>query len=157
MLTAIEILLGLVIIAGLVALEVKQLRISVISLAVAGLFFIIASFLFGSIEVSIGGIIAFGVLIPLLLWALKRTTGEDTTVRIRPVPNDIFVLVSVVAFIVVFLLVLLPLFGLPEFPPSPPTPVEGPAGLSILREVFVLLAASAGVWAVIRKVGRREK
>ena len=155
MLTAIEILLGLVIIAGLVALEVKKLRISVISLAGAGLFFIIASFLFGSIEVSIGGIVAFGVLIPLLLWALKRTTGEDTTIRVRPGPNDIFVLVSVVAFIVVFLLVLLPLFGLPEFPPSPPAPVEGPVGLSILREVLVLLAALAGVWAVIRKVGRK--
>ena len=157
MLTAIEILLGLVIIAGLVALEVKKLRISVISLAVAGLFFIIASLLFGSIEVGIGGIVTFGVLIPLLLWALKRTTDEDTTIRIRPGLNDIFVLVSVVAFIVVFLLVLLPLFGLPEFPPSPPAPVEGPVGLSILREVLVLLAASAGVWAVIRKVGRREK
>ena len=157
MLTAIEILLGLVIVAGLVTLEVKQLRMSVISLAVAGLFFIIASFLFGSIEVSIGGIVAFGVLIPLLLWALKRTTGEDTTIRVRPGPNDIFVLVSVVAFIIIFLLVFLPLFGLPEFPPSPPAPVEGPVGLSILREVLVLLAALAGVWAVIRKVGRKEK
>jgi hypothetical protein len=30
-------------------------------------------------------------------------------------------------------------------------------GLSILREVLVLLAALAGVWAVIRKVGRKEK
>ena len=157
MLVGIEVLLGLVIVAGLVALEVKRLRTSVIALAAAGLFFVITSFLFGSIEVGVGGIVAFGVLIPLLLWALKRTTGEDVTIRVRPGPNDIFILVSVVVFIVVFLLVLLPLFGLPEFSLPPPAPVEGPVGLSILREVFVLLAALACVWAIIRKVGRRDK
>lgn len=153
MLVAIEVVLGLIIVAGFVALETKRLRTSVISLAVAGLFFLIASFLFDSIEVGIGAIVTFGVLIPLLLWALKRTTGEDITIRVRPGANDIFILVSVVAFIVVFLLVLFPLFG--ELPSSPPAPVEGPVGLSILREVFVLLAALAGVWAIIRKVGRR--
>jgi len=153
--TGIQILLGLIIISGFIALEVKRLRISVMSLAAAGLLFVIVSFLFGSVEVGIGGIVAFGVLIPLLLWALKRTIGDDVTIRLRPGPNDIFVLVSVTAFIIVFLLVLLPLFG--ELPSTPPAPVEGPMGLSILREVLVLLAALAGVWAVIRKEGRREK
>jgi hypothetical protein len=155
MLTGIEILLGLIIVAGLVALEVKRLRTSVMSLAAAGLLFVIASFLFGSIEVGIGGIVAFGVLIPLLLWALKRTIGEDIAIRIRPGPNDIFVLISAVAFMIVFLLAVFSLF--PEFASPPPPPVEGSAGLSILREVLVLLAALASVWAVIRKVGRRDK
>jgi hypothetical protein len=154
---AIEVLLGLVIVGGLVALEAKSLRTSVMSLAVAGLFFVVAAFLFSSVEVGIGGIVAFGILIPLFLWALKRTMGEDITIKIRPGPNDIFVLISVVAFIVVFLLVLLPLLKLPVFLSPPPKPVEGPLGLSILREVLVLLAALAGVWAVIRKVGRRQK
>ena len=153
MLVATEVLLGLIIVAGLVALETKRLRTSVISLAAAGLFFVIASFLFGSVEVGIGGIVAFAVLIPLLLWALKRTISEDVTIRVRPGPNDIFVLISAVAFIVVFLLVLFPLLG--ELPSLPPEPVEGPVGLSILREIFVLVAAAAGVWAVVRKVGRR--
>jgi len=155
MLVAIEVLLGLVIVSGFVALEIKRLRASVMSLAAAGLFFVIVSFLFGSVEVGIGGIVAFGVLIPLFLWALKRTIGDDVTIRLRPGPNDIFVLVSAAAFIIVFLLVLLPLFG--ELPSTPPAPVEGPMGLSILREVLVLLAALAGVWAVTRKEGRREK
>lgn len=157
MLVGIEVLLGLIIVAGLVALETKRLRTSVMALAAAGLFFIVASFLFGSVEVGIGGIVAFGILIPLLLWALRRTTGEDVTIRVRPGPNDIFVLISAAAFVVVFLLVFIPLLGLPEFPPSPPAPIEGPVGLSILREVFVLLAALVGVWAIVRKVGRREK
>jgi hypothetical protein len=153
----IEVLLGLIIVAGLVALETKKLRTSVISLAAAGLFFVIVSFLFGSLEVGIGGIVAFGVLIPLLLWALKRTIGEDITIRIRPGPNDIFVLISAVAFVVVLLLGFFSLVGLPGIISSPPPPVEGPVGLSILREVFVLLAALAGVWVIIRKVGRRDK
>jgi len=149
----IELVLGAIIVAGFVALEVKKLRTSVISLAVAGLFFVIACFLFGSVEVGIGGIVAFGVLIPLLLWALKRTMGEDVTIRVRPAPNDIFVLLSAAVFMIAFLLVVFPLVG--ELSLSPPPPVEGPAGLSILRELVVLLAALAGVWAVIRKVGRR--
>ena len=153
----IEIFIGLIIVAGLVALETKKLRTSVISLAAAGLFFVIVSFLFGSLEVGIGGIVAFGVLIPLLLWALKQTIGEDITIRIRPGPNDIFVLISAVAFVVVLLLVFFSLVGLPGIVSSPPAPVEGPIGLSILREVFVLLAALAGVWVIIRKVGRRDK
>jgi hypothetical protein len=153
MLVGIEVLLGLVIVAGLVALEVKRLRTSVMALAAAGLSFVIVSFLFGSVEVGIGGIVAFGVLIPLLLWALKRTMGEDVAIRVKPGPNDIFVLLSAAVFMIAFLLVVFPLVG--ELPLSPPAPVEGPAGLSILREVAVLLAALAGVWAVIRKVGRR--
>jgi len=153
MLVGIEFLLGLIIVAGLVALEVKKLRTSVMALAAAGLSFVIVSFLFGSVEVGIGGIVAFGVLIPLLLWALKRTMGEDVAIKVRPGPNDIFVLLSAAAFMVAFLLVVFPLVG--ELSLSPPPPVEGPAGLSILREVAVLLAALAGVWAVIRKVGRR--
>jgi len=152
----IEILLGLIIVTGFVALEVKKLRTSVISLAAAGFFFIIASFVFGSLEVGVGGIIAFSILIPLLFWALKQTTGEDITIRIRPEPNDIFILISMAVFVIVCFLVVFPRLGIAELGP-PPAPIEGPAGLSILREVLVLLAAAAGIWAVIRKVGRREK
>lgn len=157
MLIAIGILLALIIIVGLVALEAKRLRTSVISLAGAGLLFIIISFLFGSIEIGIGGIIAFGILIPLFFWALRQTVTEDITSRVKPEPNGIFVLVSVAAFIVVFLLVFFPLLGLPGSLLPVPKPVEGPVELSILREVFVLLAALAGVWAIMRKVGRRTK
>ncbi len=152
----IEILIGLIIIAGLVALETKTLKTSVMSLAGAGFFFVIASFLFSSIEVAIGGIVTFAVVIPLFLWALRRTTPEDTTKRIET-KNDIFVLISVIAFIVVLLLVFLPLLDLPELVSPPPEPIEGPIGLSILREVLVLLAAAAGIWAIIRKIGRRQK
>jgi len=152
----IEILIGLIIVAGFVALEAKRLRTSVVSIAVAGLFFIIASFFFGSLEVGLGGIVVFAALIPLLLWSLKRTTGEDITGRIRPGPSDIFALISIAAFIVVVLLAFSPLPGFLGSIPSP-EPVEGTAGLSILREIFVPLAALAGIWAVIRKVGRRDK
>lgn len=155
MLTAIEVLLGLMIVGGLVALEAKKLRTSVVVLATVGLFFVVASFLFGSIEVGVGGIVAFAVLVPLLLWALKRTMGEDMAIRVRPGPNDIFVLVSAAAFMIVFLLVAFLVF--PEFVSPPPPPVEGSATLSILREVLVVVAALAGVWVVIRKVGRRDK
>jgi cation transport ATPase len=155
MLIAIEVLLGLMIVGGLVALEVKKLRTSVMALAAIGLFFVVACFLFGSIEVGIGGIVAFAVLVPLLLWALKRTMGEDMAIRVRPGTNDIFVLVSVAAFMIVFLLVAFLAF--PEFVSPPPPPVEGSAGLSILREVLVVVAALAGVWVVIRKAGRRDK
>ena len=152
----IEILIGLIIVAELVALETKTLKTSVMSLAGAGFFFVIASFLFSSIEVAIGGIVAFAVVIPLFLWALRRTTPEDTTNRIET-KNDVFVLISVIAFIVVLLLVFLPLLDLPELVSPPPEPIEGPIGLSILREVLVLLAAAAGIWAIIRKIGRRQK
>lgn len=150
---AVKVLLSLAIIAGFVALEAKKLRMSVMSLAVAGLFFVVSTFLFGSGEVGIGGIVLFAVLVPLLLRALRQTEAEDVTVRLET-GNDVFTLVSVIAFIVVVLLAFLPLPGLMS---APPAPVEGSAGLSILREVLVILTALAGVWAVMRKMGRREK
>ena len=150
---AVKVLLSLVIIAGFVALEAKKLRMSVMSLAAAGLFFVVTAFLFGLVEVGIGGIVVFAVLVPLLLRALRQTEAEDVTVRLKT-GNDVFALVSVIAFIVVFFLVFLPLPGLVA---PPPEPVEGSPGLSILREVLVILAALAGVWAVMRKMGRREK
>ncbi len=149
---AVNVLLGLMILAGLVALEMRNLRVAIYSLGAGGVLFIVISFLMGALEVGIGGVILVAILIPLLIWAVGRTTGEDTTARMRLEVNEIFVLISIVAFIVVLLVVIIPLF--PELP-SVPEAVEGPMGLSILREVLVLLAALAGVWAVLRLVGRR--
>jgi len=155
MLIAIEVFLVLAIVAGIVALEIPGLKRAVAALAAGGLFFVIGCFLLGSVEVGVAGAIALGLLVSLLLWALRRTTSKDSTVKAKVESSDIFLLVSVVVFAAVLLAVVIPLFG--GLSARPPAPVEGPVGLSMLKEALVVLAVLAGIWAVTRKVGRREE
>ncbi len=157
MLVAIDILVGLAIVAGLIALESKRLKNSIALVAATGLIFVIASFLLGSAEVGIGSIVVFGILTPLLLQALKSTTDKDITLtpKRKTTRNEIFALISAAAFTITFLIVSFSLLeGLPSLAPKP---IEGHIGLSIIREVIVLLAALAGIWAIIRKTGRQDK
>jgi hypothetical protein len=157
MLVAIDILVGLIIVAGLIALESKRLKNSTTLVAVMGFIFVIASFLLGSAEVGIGSIVVFGILTPLLFQALKSTTDKDSTItpKSKTTHSEIFVLISAAAFTITFLIISFSLFE--GLPPLAPSPIESHIGLSIIREVIVLLAALAGTWAIIRKTGRQDK
>ncbi len=154
---AVEIVIGATALAGIVALEARDLRASLAALVLAGAGLAAALFLLGAAEVGIATIVALPVLAGLLTWALRRTEKRDTTAGIHLDGNGLLTLAALLAFAALSLLVVIPLLGPDWLPGVPPRLDEGPSGVAIIREVLVLLAAGVAVWSLARTVGRRSK
>jgi|GEM_PF-1576953 len=154
---AVEMVIGAAALAGIVALEARDLRTSLAALALAGIGLIVALFLLGAIEVGIATIMALPVVVGLVTWALRRTENRDATAGVRLDGNGLLTLAALLAFAALFLLVVIPLLGPDWLPGVPPQLDEGPSSVAIVREVLVLLAAGVAVWAMARTVGRRNR
>ncbi len=140
-------------IAGLVALETRRGRVSVIAIGAAFVFFAIAMFLKGAVEVGIGAIVAGAVLAAVLNYAFKRTIDVDSLPAFPGGGSGVFAVVLLVALAVVVLLAAQSYAGGAA---AEAASHEG-AQWGLLREVVVILAALAAVWAMLRKSGRRDE
>jgi hypothetical protein len=140
-------------IAGLVALETRRGRVSVIAIGAAFALFAIAMFLEGAIEVGVGAIVAGAVLAAVLNYAFKRTVDYDPLPAFPGGGAGVFAIVLLVALAVVVFLAARTYGGGVA---AGAVAHEG-AQWGLLREAVVILAALAAVWAMLRKSGRRDE
>ncbi len=139
-------------IAGLVALESRRGRVSVMAIGAAFGFFAIAMFLNGAIEVGIGAVAGGTALVAVLNWAFKHTVETDALPRLPAGGAGVLSIVSLIALaVVIFLAARMYAGGAPV-----EASVHG-ADWGLLREALVILAALAAVWAMLRKSGRRDE
>jgi hypothetical protein len=140
--------------AGLVALEVRRSSAALAALGAAFALFAAAMFVMGAIEVAVGAIVAGVAVLAVLRWGFKKTVELDTLPALPGGGTGALVIACVVLFVVVLFLVARPYFGM-----APVAAEGGHAGGSIglLREVLVVVAALAAVWAMLRKSGRGEE
>lgn len=138
--------------SGLVALEMRRARASLIAIGAAFVLFSAGMFVAGAVEVGVGSLIGGAALVVVLNWAFKRTSQEDTLPRLPQGSAAVLAVVALVAFVVVVALAAqaLPLGAAPAG--------AGEGGhVGLLREALVILAALAGIWAMLRKSGRRDE
>lgn len=140
--------------AGIVALEARRTITCVVAVAAAIGLFAAAMGVAGALEVAVGGVIAAVGLFFVFRWAFCRTGGDDTVERAPRGAPAAFGLVTLVAFVVVAFVVL----GQGPGPAAAPGTVdEATRGIGLLREAAVIVAAVAGVWAMMRRTGRRDE
>jgi len=141
-------------IAGLVSLEMRQARATVVAVGAAFGFVAVAMFLAGATEVGVGVIVAGAVLVAVLNWAFRRTVQRDELPALPAGAAGILAIASVAVFAVVLFLAASQLFG-----GVSPAEVETHSGarVGLLREALVVIAALAAVWAMLRKSGRRDE
>ena len=140
-------------IAGVVALETRRGRVSVIAIGGAFAFFAIAMFLKGAVEVGVGAVIAGAALVMVLNWAFTRTVDSDPLPGFPAGGSGILAVAALIALAVAILLAARMYAG------GAPIDVASHEGVQwgLLREVVVVLAALAAVWAMLRKSGRRDE
>jgi hypothetical protein len=141
-------------IAGLVALEMRRGRSSVIAIGAAFAFFAIAMFLKGAVEVGAGAIVAGVVIVVVLNWAFKRTVDHDALPALPSGGTGVLAVVALVALAAAIFLAAGTLLGGAS---AAGTDTHGGVQWGLLREVVVILAALAAVWAMVRKSGRRDE
>ena len=148
------VILAVALVAGIAALEMRNARVCVMAVAVAVGAYAVASAMAGAPEVAVGAGLAAVAVALLFRWAFTRTGGDDTVVRMPQGAPAVLGLLTLVAFVAVALMVLSQSTGA-----APVTVPEtgGGAGIGLLREVMVIVAASAGVWAMMRRTGRRDE
>ena len=140
-------------VAGIAALELRQSRASVVAVGVAFALVAIAMFVVGAIEVGVGVVVAGAVLCAVLSWGFSRTVQRDELPALPSGATGVLALASVALFAVVFVLAAAPLTG-----SAPAGGGEAHGGfLGLLREVLVVVAALAAIWAMLRKSGRRDE
>ena len=141
-------------IAGVAALELRQLKMSLVATGVALGLFAVAMFVVGAVEVGLGAIVAVVAVLGVMKWAIGHTEPKDTVPAFGEGAGSVLAVVTVVAFVVGALLVVrgyCPAEAIAEVGGE----VGGHTGL--LREVIVVVAALAAVWAMLRKTGRRDE
>jgi len=141
-------------IAGLVALEMRRGRSSVMAIGAAFVFFAIAMFLRGAVEVGVGAIMAGAVLVMVLNWAFSRTVEHDALPALPSGSPGALAMVALVALAVALFLAAGAYFS---GTPVGGTQVHAGVQWGLVREVVVVLAALAAVWAMLRKSGRRDE
>ncbi len=141
-------------IAGVAALELRQLKMSLVATGVALGLFAVAMFVAGAVEVGVGAIVAAVVVLGVMKWAIGRTGERDTVPAFGEGAGSILAIVTVVAFVIVALLVLR---GYWPVEPIAGTDSETGSHVGLLREVIVVVSALAAVWAMLRKTGRRDE
>jgi hypothetical protein len=139
-------------VSGLVALEMRQARASLIAIGSAFVLFAAGMFVAGAVEVGVGALVGGAALVAVLNWGFKRTSREDTLPRLPQGRAGVLAVVVLVAFVVV---VALAAQSLPSVT-APAVAGEG-SHVGLLREALVVLAALAGIWAMLRKSGRRDE
>ena len=149
----VAIVLVLAALAGVVALEMKQLKSSLLAAGAAIVLFGIAMLVAGAIEVGLGALVAAAVLLPLWRNAFSRVGGRDSVTSFDTSGSGVLAGVALVVFAVVLFL------SMSRFMPALPVAGHetGAAGsqVGLLRELLVIGAALAAVWAMLRKTGRR--
>lgn len=140
-------------VAGVVALEMKELKTSLLAVGAAIVLFAIGMFVAGAAEVGIGALVAAAVLLPLWRRAFARVGGRDEVTGFDRSSAGVLAAVALVVFAVLLFLA----FG--RVAPGAPLVESESAGgqLGLLRELLVVCAALAGVWAMVRKTGRRDE
>jgi hypothetical protein len=139
-------------VSGLVALEMRQARASLIAIGAAFVLFAVGMFVAGAVEVGVGALVGGAALVAVLHWGFTRTSGEDTLPRLPQGSSAVLAAVALVAFVVVVALTARAL-------PAGTAPAGAGEGghVGLLREALVILAALAGIWAMLRKSGRRDE
>ena len=141
-------------IAGVAALELRQLKKSLMAMGVALGLFAVAMFVAGAVEVGLGAVVAAVVVFGVMKWAIGRTEAKDAVPAFGEGEGSVLAVVTVVAFVIVALLMVR------EYCPAGTTAevaVEAGGHTGLLREVIVVVAALAAVWAMLRKTGRRDE
>ena len=152
--SAVSVLLVLSAIAGVAALELRQLKMSLVATGVALGLFAVAMFVVGAVEVGVGAVVAVVVVLGVMKWAIGRTGAKDTVPAFGEGAGSVLAVVTVVAFVIVALLVLR---GYCPVEPIAATGGEAASHVGLLREGVVVVAALAAVWAMLRKTGRRDE
>ncbi len=154
MVSPVSVLLVLSAIAGVAALELRQLKKSLVATGVALVLFAVAMFVAGAVEVGVGAVVAVVVVLGVMKWAIGRTGAEDTVPALGEGAGSVLAIVTVVAFVIVALLVLR---GYCPVETIARTDGEAGSHVGLLREVIVVISALAAVWAMLRKTGRRDE
>lgn len=152
--SAVSVLLVLSAIAGVAALELRQLKMSLVATGVALGLFAVAMFVVGAVEVGVGAVVAAVVVLGVMRWAIGRTGARDTVPAFGEGTGSVLAVVTVVAFVIVVLLVLR---GYCPVETIAVTGGEAGSHVGLLREVIVVVSALAAVWAMLRKTGRRDE
>ena len=141
-------------IAGVAALELRRGKASVIALGAALGFFAVGMLMMGAVEVGVGVFVAGAVLMLAFNWAYGRAGENDSLPALPSGSGSVLAVVALIAVAVAAYLVAPVLIGITHAGDG-----QLHAGLQVglLREVFVVLAAAAAVWAMLRKTGRREE
>lgn len=141
-------------VAGVAALELRRGRASTIALGAAVGFFAVAMLIAGAFEVGVGAFVAGAVLLLVFNWGIGRTAQDDPLPALPSGTTAVLAVIALLGFVVAAVLVAPALTGLGS----------GVSGVShqgahigLLRELVVILAAVAAVWAMLRKAGRRDE
>jgi len=150
----VTVLLALSAVVGVIVLESRQMRALPLLAGTALVLFAAAMFVARAVEVAVGAVIAGGVLVVVLQWGVSKTLPRDEVPAFYGGMVGLGSALTLIAFIVVGLLTVLNVSG--------PGAVEsaghsGGAAASLLREVLVIAAAVAAVWAMLRRTGRRDE
>ena len=136
---------------GIGALEARNMKMVRILVGLAFVVFAGAMFAAGAAEVGVGAI-AGGVAVFLLLgWGVKRTGEADVVAAFASGTSAMTGIVTIVAFLAAAYLAVDGLgVGIMSGSPS-----QGGLSVGLVREVLVVVAALAAVWAMLRATGRR--
>ena len=148
------VILAIALVAGVLALEMRRAVICVATITAAVGAFAIAMAVAGALEVATGAALAAIVVALLFRWAFKRTGGDDVVARLPQGAPAALGVLTVAGFLVIAFVVLSQSAGTV---PAAPDPVEDGAGIGLLREGAVIVAAAAGIWAMMRRTGRRDE
>jgi hypothetical protein len=148
------VVLAAALVTGIVALEMRRAVASVVAVAVALALFAIAMAVAGALEVAVGGIVSAVVLALVFRWAFGRTGGDDTVGRMLKGAPAALGLATLVGFVIIALAVLQ---QNPLAAAGAETAGEASGGIGLLREALVVIAAAAGIWAMMRSTGRRDE
>lgn len=141
-------------VAGLAALELRRGRASVIALGAAVGFFAVAMLIVGALELGVGAFVAGAVLLLVFNWGIGRTVGYDALPALPSGMTGLLAVITLVAFVVIAVLVAPALTGLGS---GMSDASQQSAHVGLLRELLVVVAAAAAVWAMLRKTGRRDE
>jgi hypothetical protein len=149
----VTVVLLLAAIAGVVALEMKELKTSLVAIGAAIVLFAVGMLVVGAAEVGIAALVAAVVVLPLWRNAFARIGGRDEVAGLDRSGAGVASAVALVVFAVVLFVVL------SRVAPGAPVAEDEVAGgqMGLVRELLVVCAALAGVWAMLRKTGRRDE
>ena len=137
---------------GLGALEARSMKLVRALVAAAFVACAAAMFVAGATEVGVGVIVAGITVVVLLGWGVGRTAAMDIVAAYASGTSAMTGIATLAAFLVASWLALTGL----TFPAGTTTAVHSDASVvGLLREVLVVVAAAAAVWAMLRATGRR--
>jgi len=148
----VPVLLIVTAVLGLGALEARSMKLVRALVAAAFVVFAAAMFVAGATEVGVGVVVAGIIVVVLLGWGVGKTGGTDSVAAFASGTSTLTGIVTLAAFLVASWLALRGL----TIPAGSTAVAHSDASLvGLLREVLVVVAAAAAVWAMLRATGRR--